>query len=266
MYDLAAVGKHCCEAKSIARDSHGRYVFLAWQAGHGGHSFVSDDGIHWRITPAQIKAHDDANIIYAGGRFVDLQILKQRLAKPKRYCDNTGCGERRVITSLTSVDGVNFSAVNKTNVRVPDAEDPPELEFYRIRPFAVSGSDRFMAHVLHYAPSPAILKAITNGTYGLTPSMCYKKNHSDCHGPHLCTPSLYVTVLSLRIVAKRCCADDEWWSLPRGADAADVSLWQRPYRACPTPAAPRGTLGPGPLHVPVATVALSAWLCAQACR
>ena len=76
---------------------------------------------------------------------------------------------------------------------VPGKEDPPELEFYRIRPFAVSGSDRFMAHVLHYAPSPAILKAITNGTYGLTPSMCYKKNRSDCHGPHLCAPSLLVT-------------------------------------------------------------------------
>ena len=77
---LAVGGKHCCEAKSIARDERtGRYVFLAWQAGHGGHSFVSMDGIHWNITSAQIKAHDDANIIFTNGRFVDMQILKQKL-------------------------------------------------------------------------------------------------------------------------------------------------------------------------------------------
>jgi hypothetical protein len=113
--NLAAVGKHCCEAKSIARDeSTGRYVFLAWQAGYGGHSFVSMDGVHWNITAAHIKAHDDANIVYQNGRFVDMQILKQKLpdGRSKRYCDNTGCNERRVITALISADGVTFSTVN----------------------------------------------------------------------------------------------------------------------------------------------------------
>jgi hypothetical protein len=222
--NLVKVGKHCCEAKSIARDERtGRMVFLAWQAGYGGHSFVSTDGgLHWNITAAHIKAHDDANIIYDNGRarFVDLQILKQKLpgGREKRYCDNTGCTDRRVITALVSTDGINFttvngsSAKNGTNVRVPDAEDPPELEFYRIRPFRLGGSDRLAAHVLLYAPSPNVLHAV-NKTYGIY-TLCDKHNRSWCHGPHI---------------------RDEWWTLPRGGDAAAVESWERPYRDRSTP-------------------------------
>ena len=225
--NLVAVGKHCCEAKSIARDERtGRYVFLAWQAGYGGHSFVSMDGIDWNITSAHIKAHDDANIIFQGGRFVDMQILKQKLpgGRLKRYCDNTGCAERRVITALTSADGITFSAVNgsstkngtTTNVREPDSEDPEELEFYRIRPFRLSGSDRLAAHVLLYAPSPTVVHQV-NSTYGIY-TLCDKHNRSYCHGPHI---------------------RDEWWVLPAGGDAAAVGTWERPYRDLAHPATPR---------------------------
>lgn len=205
---LAAAGKHCCEGKSIARDDATyTYVFLAWQAGYGGHSFVSRNGLNWTKTAAQIKAHDDANIIFTNGRFVDMQILKQKYEK--RYCDNAGCDARRVISAITSLNGLSWSAVNNSNVRVPDELDPPELEFYRIRPFLLSGSTRLMAHVLHYAPSPEVLKLVSHNRYGMNPTICHKGNATQCHGPHIY---------------------DEWWVLPRNADAADVQQWHRPFR------------------------------------
>lgn len=59
----------------------------------------------------------------------------------------------------------------------PGADDPPELEFYRIRPFNVSG--RLAAHVLLYVPAPS--DVVVQPGYGRQP-LWYCKNGC-CHGP-----------------------------------------------------------------------------------
>ena len=59
-----------------------------------------------------------------------------------RYCDNGGCNRRRVVTSKTSLDGLNWS--NDGPFITPDEQDPPELEFYRIRPFYIGQVRQYM--------------------------------------------------------------------------------------------------------------------------
>jgi hypothetical protein len=62
----------------------------------------------------------------------------------------------------------NTSFTADDPVVLPDARDPPELQFYRARPFRYGS--RWVAAVLDYAPSP----------------LC-RKNVSGCHGPHMGT-------------------------------------------------------------------------------
>ena len=50
-----------------------------------------------------------------------------------KYCDNDDeCNTRRVISAKTSSDGAAWS--KDAPLIVPDADDPPELQFYRMRP------------------------------------------------------------------------------------------------------------------------------------
>ena len=85
--------------------------------------------------------------------------------------------------------------------RLPDDNDPPELEYYRARPFHYH--DRLAAAVLNYAPSPQAVnpRQMPN---------CTSKN---THGPQLGV---------------------EWWIYhPAGNKSwrpEAVSEWQRPYR------------------------------------
>eukprot|EP01049_Picozoa_sp_SAG25_P012303 SAG25_NODE_1641_length_2636_cov_1.946393_2_plen_151_part_00 len=130
------------------------------------------------------------------------------------HCRSGGCDRRRVVSAKTSHDGAQWSA--DLGLVVPDSDDPPELEFYRIRPFYVGGTSRIAAHVLQYAPAPS--QRILGTAYGRHPSMCVKvktpgggpdtSNGSLCHGPHLY---------------------EEWWLGPASGDAAQTTGWRRPY-------------------------------------
>jgi len=81
-------------------------------------------------------------------------------------------------------------------------DDPPELEFYRIRPFELSG--RLMAHALLYVPTPSNI--VLKPKYGRQPLWYCKKGC--CHGPHIY---------------------EEWWIGPPNGDPTDLSGWRRPF-------------------------------------
>jgi hypothetical protein len=142
--------------KSIARDDNtGVYVMFV---SHGGNiAYTSPDGISFTaanvtgLNTSHFGDKDDLNLIFNNGRFVDLQIIFQ--AWNMRYCDNDGCDRRRVISSKTSKDGIHWTPED-LGMRTPDAQDPPELEFYRIRPFYVGNTNRLAAHTLQYATQP----------------------------------------------------------------------------------------------------------------
>ena len=85
---------------------------------------------------------DDLNIIYSAGRFVDMQIVWQN--HTMKYCDNGGCGRRRVVSTKTSSDGAAWSADTVPFI-TPDQNDPPELQFYRCRPFYIPGTTSRLA-------------------------------------------------------------------------------------------------------------------------
>ena len=87
------------------------------------------------------------------------------------------------MSARNSTNGVTWS--DDLGLVTPDSSDPPELQFYRIRPFLVPGvtPPRAVATVLLYAPSPWITPP-----YGRSPPLCAKSpNATHCHGPHLYT-------------------------------------------------------------------------------
>jgi hypothetical protein len=102
---------------------------------------------------------DDLNLIYDTARhiWVDMQI--HMVHAELQYCDNAGYGSTRWISARNSTDGAQWS--DNYALRGPEAGDPPELEFYRIRPFYLGSSGRFAAHTLNYAPSPMAINRLT---------------------------------------------------------------------------------------------------------
>eukprot|EP00946_MAST-07B_sp_MAST-7B-sp1_P004567 g4567.t1 len=215
------------DIKTIARDDEkGVYYLLYWGLHGVAKLYTSNNhGQSW-VGPASVTgvngfsagnlhAKDDINFVWQKDfGLVDMQVFWERNlpTTPGDMCDNGGCNSRRVIGTLTAKSGSSGKVWEYTKShRFPsDAEnDPPELQFYRIRPFVVPGTqgDRVFAHTLLYAPSPWI-----NKNYGRQPSMCRPgaENH-ECHGPHMY---------------------EEWWTLKRGASPADVSTksWRRPAR------------------------------------
>ena len=170
--------------KSIARNPQGLYVmFTVGGPPPGLGTYTSTTaGMSWEkanTTGVAPPDKDDLNIVYNKGRFVDMQIVWQNWTM--RYCDNGGCNRRRVISAKTSTDGVSWGP--DLALATPDALDPPELQFYRIRPFYIGNTSRLAAHTLLYAPAPP--QRIMGTRYGRHPSMCVDKNGSRCHGPHL---------------------------------------------------------------------------------
>ena len=135
---------------------------------------------------------DDLNIIYnhaapgRPGRFVDMQIVWQN--HTLRYCDNGGCDRRRVVSAKTSSDGASWGP--DLGLVTPDDHDPPELEFYRIRPFYIGGTTRIAAHTLHYAPAPA--QRILGAAYGRQPSMCEEDKATGVKNGSLWYAMMYV--------------------------------------------------------------------------
>jgi hypothetical protein len=238
------------DVKTITRDdATGTYYLIWWGPGqrtNGGSPYLktsTDHGASWspewtyvsgldHYNPPGTTIHskDDINLLYQPDvGLVDCQMWWQKnesvcpgpssgppFGPPSRthfqippYCDNDGCDKRRVVGTMTGNDaGTSWTFNNNhESTRMPGVEvdDPPELQFYRMRPFLVPGTrgKRVFAHVLLYAPSPYI-----GPGYGRQPSGCSPSEHQ-CHGPHMY---------------------EEWWTLPAGASAANMTAWRRPAR------------------------------------
>lgn len=225
------------DVKTITRDdASGKYFMIYWGASapgaNGGSPYLytsTSHGNSWQgpqLTTGldhynppgtNIHAKDDINLLYQPGvGLVDLQLFWQKnVTIPGGLCDNGGCDKRRVLGSMVSSDGSGLSWNFTGQTRIPgaDVDDPPELQFYRIRPFELPGTrgTRVFAHTLLYAPSPYI-----NLQYGRQPpggggACSAPPNQTHCHGPHMY---------------------EEWWTLAPGASAADMSgtAWRRPAR------------------------------------
>jgi hypothetical protein len=212
--------------KSMARDAGtGEMIMVVLGESQAINVYRSSDAGGTRFLPTtkgerpNFKDKDDVNVVHYAGRYIDMQVTKLRIEGGLpgfngSFCDNLkSCDEKRVLAARNSTDGATWSADGP--MRLPDADDPPELQFYRMRPFELlggAGASRLAAHVLLYAPGPVMPAA-----YGRHPANCAKApNTSHCHAPHL---------------------SEEWWVLPDGAAPEDLAgSWARPYRG--TRAAP----------------------------
>ena len=224
MYSLLAFGYNATVAKHL----------------NTAYAWTSKDGLHWEGAndaplPVVFPDHDDAMTIWhpPTGQFVDMQITYEsvpaknvfghettdqvfdNVCYPLNYSRTHGYPNgrcvRRVLSTRVSPDGKVWSA-DMEPYRVPDDLDPPELEFYRFRPFFIGESGRMAASVLLYAPSPSY-------AVSLLPSSCRTGCKECCHAPHMYS---------------------ELFVLRDGADPTDLDAWLRPYRHVSM----RGLVGP----------------------
>jgi hypothetical protein len=166
-------GPWLIEASMVRQATTGRLFFYQWsrsdqpEQGHALWGFVSDDGEKWR--PLSDKPvyfdHDAFGMMWDGraSRFLTGQVTYQPWKK--LYADNMGSSTRRVLNMRTSQDGLRWDTAShggNGGLITPDNQDSPDVEFYRMQPFAYG--DRYIAMADLYAASP------------LTP---------DKHGPHL---------------------------------------------------------------------------------
>ena len=230
--------------KSMDRNpKSGEYMLLA-SYGSTAHSFSSGHGTPptaanslkpttGNLSVGNIKDHDDTNIIYSlyaesNEPWVDMQIMYEDISvtmaktyPKKKYCDNISNTTRRVVSYRTSADGVTWTqdagcadkpqkdehchSFNIDGMIRPDPKnDPPELEFYRIRPFYFGDSQRLLAHALLYTPAPPEVVVVPG--YGRQP-LWYCKSGC-CHGPHMY---------------------EEWWVGPNDGNPTNLSQWRRPF-------------------------------------
>ena len=196
--------------------------------------------------------HDDGSMTFDPKAFhwVNMQIVIQqgpmpRMASGVQLHDN-GAG-RRVVGFRTSTDGRSWSCVSSCGsaetyendphchgagghvptdalcpnlpldtasapVIRPDDRDPPELQFYRARPWRYG--DRWVAAAYNYAPWPlcgphqpaptALASALADPLH----SVAADPKVLGCHGPHM---------------------GSEWFVQEPGAALANHSAWGRPY-------------------------------------
>lgn len=116
-------------------------------AGHRFHVFAGGlDGTGWthRNEAPVYRGQDAFGLVWdaENQRLINYQTTYQQW--PKRYADNMGDSIRRVLHIRTSPDGLVWTPggsfglsgpfLPEDQLIVPDAEDPPELEFYKFRP------------------------------------------------------------------------------------------------------------------------------------
>ena len=154
----------------VHNPTDGRFLCLKWGPGQtkGAHAmwaFGSEDGDRWPPLKDAPVYHDhdafSATWDPVSRQYVVFQATYQRHAD-KPFRDNAGSDIRRVLHFRTSGDGVNWDPsmdIARTGTLMPedalvtpDADDPPELEFYRLTAFPYAG--RYVGMMLNYAPSP----------------------------------------------------------------------------------------------------------------
>lgn len=143
-------------ANIVRRPTDGALFFFTWSPG-ALHVFRSEDGRHWReLTNRAYSDHDAMCIIWDAARNQFLNFQTTLEPYPKRHPDNIG-NFRRVLSFRRSDDGVNwewFSPPFLKGERLwkPDADDPVDLEFYRVVAFPHQG--RYVMLLLDYVPPP----------------------------------------------------------------------------------------------------------------
>jgi hypothetical protein len=166
---LAPSGKPWLGHSGVVHNSRDDSL-LAFQWSHGGPShavwgYASRDGRAWQLLQAKPLYHDHDSISVIWHRQRECYVVYQATYQKwtKLYPDNIGGDRRRVLHLRTSSDGRSWdppgdvgydsaSFIPAERLITPDAEDPPELEFYRLRVFPYNG--RYLGMMLNYAPSP----------------------------------------------------------------------------------------------------------------
>jgi len=144
-------------ANIVRRPADGALFFFAWSPG-ALHVFRSDDGKDWRqLTNKAYGDHDAMCVTWEAsrGQFLNFQTTLEPFAK--RYPDNIG-NFRRVLSFRRSTDGVNWEWFSPPFLQgeklwKPDADDPMDLEFYRVVAFPHQG--RYVMLIVDYVPAPA---------------------------------------------------------------------------------------------------------------
>lgn len=144
-------------ANIVHRPTDGALFFFTWSPG-ALQVFRSNDGKDWR--PLTRKAYSDHDAMCVTWSAAQVEFLNfQTTLEPftKRYPDNIG-NYRRVLSFRRSADGVNWEwfsppFLNGERLWKPDAEDPVDLEFYRVVAFPHQG--RHVMLIVNYVPPPA---------------------------------------------------------------------------------------------------------------
>ena len=234
VWTLKSMDRNPSTGEYLAAASYGSGVhFFIATSPTTGHCFVPTSG---DIKVPNFSDHDDVNLFFhaESARWVDMQIMYENLTAVgldpeyyKKYCDNArspvgNYNVRRTVSYRTSRDGVTWSndagcadsgtqtseacaVFNTSQLITADEADPPDLEFYRIRPFLLGESGRLAAHVLDYVPSPP--NVIYSAGYGRQP--LWYCEAGCCHAPHMY---------------------EEWWIGPPDGDPTALQDWVRPYR------------------------------------
>lgn len=146
-----------------------RLITYLWKRGELGHALwafgSSDGGASWSpLGDGPIyHDHDAFGMMWdpAQSRMVCYNTTYQTWAK--LFPDNMGSDCRRVLHIRTSPDGLRWEPAGdisrkkdqqapRSELIVPDDDDPPEIEFYRFTAFPYG--DRYAGMMLIYAPSP----------------------------------------------------------------------------------------------------------------
>ena len=127
---------------------------------HNAGAAFSRDGLHWQEWahgPAFGDGNDAFSAIYDPRarkyRCYQAVLRPYHFAYPDSIGANDPRGQRRVLAIRSSDDGVHWSRLE--NFIEPDADDPPELEFYMFTVFPYRG--RFVGLMRNYARSPLMI-------------------------------------------------------------------------------------------------------------
>lgn len=224
MFDSSGIG----DIKTMARNDETGTLFAIHYSDKNMLLYTSvDEGLSWtgpsqpqglnyhscpwwpvNCSGLQFNAKDDLNFVWTPSHgLIDFAIYYQKNhpLPLDEICDNAGWNyggqppyevkqQRRVIGTIQATDASGLNWTNCNSYLLPDPEtDAPELQFYRIRPSLIPGteSSRVWAHILQYAPSFDSVH-LSNSSYGRQPSACSDKGprlpdgrRQCCHGPHV---------------------------------------------------------------------------------
>ena len=257
--DFAPLDGHVWTAKSMDRNPRtGEYLLFA-SYGSSAHTFTATRPnspnafapTSGSLKTGNFKDHDDCNVFYQAetDEWVDLQIMYELYdavgldpKRIKKYCDNVSNDTRRVVSWRSSKDGATWSqdagctdrpqksehchSFNTTAMVTPcDCEDdPPDLEFYRIRAFVLGASGRVAAHALNYVPSPHAV--VYSPGYGRQP--LWYCSEGCCHGPHSSAGPAALRSADVPHEPPR--RYEEWWIGPKSGLVADMPGWRRTHK------------------------------------